>query len=113
MYSDAVYLANLHKVLGVENLTDDLVSYFSEEVDKIIQKNKIEKKLITIVNALIQDEINDENKYAIEDDRQLDDAEYRRINAKILDVFGEKTWDEFEELEREEYANYIAHWFRN
>lgn len=112
LYSDAVYLANLHKVLGENQLTDGLVTSFSEEVEKIIEKNKIDKKISTVINSLIQDEINDEYSYCIEDDRDLDEAEYRRIDAKIKDVFGELSWEDLEESEKKDYFNYISKKFK-
>ncbi|OAV76115.1 hypothetical protein Barb7_00221 [Bacteroidales bacterium Barb7] len=112
LYSHAVYLANLYKILGSEKITDDLINFFAEEIDKIICKNKKEKTLNNIINDLIQVELNEENRYSIEVDRELDSDELNRINAKVVEVFGEKTWGEFEEDKKENYLNYISIHFK-
>lgn len=108
MYSQAVYLANLYKVLGADKITDDLIDYFAEEIEKIIDNNREEKTLNNIVNSLIQDELNDEYRYSIEIDRELDSEEQRQIQSKIVDVFGEKTWNEFEDEKKSYILNYIS-----
>src|SRR5690606_4664575 len=92
LYSQAVYLANLYKVLGAEKITEDLLTYFAEEVEKIIQNNKKQKTVNNIVNALIANELSDENRYSIEIERDLDESEKRLINEKIIEIFGEKSW---------------------
>ncbi|MGB3453311.1 MAG: type II CRISPR RNA-guided endonuclease Cas9 [Moheibacter sp.] len=112
LYSQSVYLANLYKVLGSDKITDGLIEYFAEEIKAIIDKNKEEKTLNNIVNSLVQDELNSEHRYAIEFDRELDDAELRQIKAKIIEVFGEKTWEGFEEEKKQEYFNYVSAKFK-
>ncbi len=108
LYSQAVYLANLYKVLGAEKITEELIDYFSKEVEKIIEKNKIEKTLNHIVNTLVLDELNNEYRYSIEGNRELDDAERRRVELKIKETFGEKTWEDFENEEKESYTKYVS-----
>jgi len=110
LYSQAVYLANLYKVLGADKITDDLLTYFAKEVERIIQNNKQQKIVDNIVNALIATELSDENRYSIEIDRELDDSEKRLISKKIIEVFGEKSWGE---LGREEQAEITAYVSRN
>lgn len=112
LYSQAVYLANLYKVLGADKITDDLIEYFAGVVKTIIDKNKEEKTLNNIVNSLVQDELNDEYRYSIEVDRELDDEELRQIQSKIIDVFGEKTWNEFESEKQQAYFDYVAFKFK-
>lgn len=112
LYSQAVYLANLYKVLGADKITDDLIVYFAEEVKSIIEKNKEEKTLNNIVNSLVQDELNSEYRYSIEVERELDNEELRQIKAKIIEVFGEKTWNEFEEEKRQAFFNYVSSKFK-
>jgi len=113
LYSQAVYLANLYKVIGEEKITDELINQFAGEVEKIIESNKEEKTLNAIVNSLIQDELNDEYRYSIEIDRELDDKEMNRVSKKIVEVFGEKTWNEMDDNQKTGYLNYVSNQFKN
>lgn len=108
LYSQAVYLANLYKVLGTEKITDGLVNYFAEEVEKIIRFNKEQKTLDNIVNGLIQGELNDKYRYSIERDRELDNYELDKIKAKIIDVFGQKTWEGIEDEKKGSILDYVS-----
>src|SRR5690606_1390999 len=36
IYSESIYLANLTKILGVNNLTDEIIHHFSEQIREII-----------------------------------------------------------------------------
>lgn len=112
LYSQAVYLANLYKVLGADSITEDLIEYFVEEIKTIIDNNKEEKTLNNIVNSLVQDELNNEHRYSIEIDRELDNEERRQIQIKIIEVFGEKTWSDFEEDKKQEYFDYVSSKFK-
>ena len=113
LYSQAVYLANLYKVLGAEQITEETIEYFASEIETIIKTNKQKKTLNNIVNSLIQDELNDKNRYAIEVDRELDDAEKRVVEAKVIEVIGEKSWNAFEEAEKQEYLQYVEQQFKD
>lgn len=108
LYSQAVYLANMYKVLGVDKITDDLMNYFAEEIDKIIKKNNEGKSVNNVVNSLIADVLNDNNRYAIDTDRELDDSERKMIHEKIMEVLGEKTWREMDEQAKLEAYNYVS-----
>ncbi|GAB6013168.1 type II CRISPR RNA-guided endonuclease Cas9 [Viscerimonas tarda] len=112
-YSHAIYLANLYKVLGTDKITDDLIIFFSKEVEKIIDENKEQKNLNDIVNNLIQNELNDEYRYSIEVDRELDSDELSKIKTKIVDVLGEKTWDELREDKKAEISDYVSTKFKD
>lgn len=112
LYSQAVYLANLYKVLGSDKITDDLTEYFAEEVKTVIEKNKEEKTLNIIVNSLVEDELNNEYRYSIDVDRELDKEELRQIQTKIIEDFGEKTWNEFEEEKQQGYFDYVSSKFK-
>src|SRR5690606_31033716 len=112
LYSQAVYLANLYKVLGADKITDELIEYFAEEVKSVIDKNEEEKTLHNIVNSLVKDELNSEYRYSIEVDRGLDGEELRQVKSKVIEVFGEKTWNEFEEEKQQAYFDYVAARFK-
>ena len=113
LYSQAVYLANLYKVLGAGKITEDLIEYFAKEVQIIIDNNKEQKTINNIVNNLIGDELNDEHRYSIDVERELDDSEKRQINKKIIDVFGEKSWNELEDGKQTEIVDYVSMHFKD
>ncbi|WP_116787333.1 type II CRISPR RNA-guided endonuclease Cas9 [Flavobacterium psychrotrophum] len=100
IYSQAVYMANLYKVLGADSITDGLIEHFSEETEKIFRENGRQKQINAVVNSLIADELN-AGRYTIEDGRLLDDEEQARVYKKIIETFSTKTWEEFTEEEKE------------
>jgi CRISPR-associated endonuclease Csn1 len=112
LYSQSVYLANLYKVLGSEQITDDLINYFANEVQTIINRNKEQKNNNEIINSLIADELNEEYRYSIDFDRELDESELSLINNKIIGVYGEKTWNELHANKKEEILEYISTHFK-
>lgn len=112
IYSKAVYFANIHKVLGKEEITEESINYFESEIDRIIQGTDTEKRLINVVNSLIQDESIKHDSYTIEDERELDASEKRLVAEKLIDIIGNKTWDELDEEERVYATNYVSEKFR-
>ncbi len=108
IYSEAIYLANLPKVLGKQKIDEDTINHFSEEVRKIISQDKIEKKYLQIVNELINDQLNSENRHGMDSDYKLDKDDFNDIDKKILSVFGEKSWGKLLVLEKENLKNIIA-----
>lgn len=112
LYSKAVYLANLHKVLGTNEITESTIEHFTEELDNVIKNTDEEKTLNNIANSLIQDESIKEDKYFIEDDRPLDTIEKKIVAEKLVEVIGKKTWDDFEEDTKQKYFNYVSERFR-
>ncbi len=113
LYSQAVYMANLYKVLGSETISDELIDYFANEVNEIIDGNKKEKLQNTIVNSLVQDELNSEHRFSIEVDRELDNSEIQQINDKIIDIIGQSSWEKnYSEEEQQELLNYVTHKFK-
>ncbi|GGD08560.1 type II CRISPR RNA-guided endonuclease Cas9 [Hyunsoonleella pacifica] len=112
IYSKAVYLANIHKVLGTHDITDDSIEYFSSEIDKILVDTDNEKLLNNVVNAIIQDESIKFDSYAIEDDRALDESEKRLVNEKLNQVIGDKTWSRYTQDEKEFAITYVSEKFR-
>ncbi|MCF8428197.1 MAG: hypothetical protein K9H61_14410 [Bacteroidia bacterium] len=53
IYSEAVYLANLHKVLGLKNLNDEDIESYSKLIKDVIHKYNFDKKKVAIINSLI------------------------------------------------------------
>lgn len=109
IYSEAVYLANLHKVLGKDIKIDDgLIKTFSSEIEKIIKQQNHDKQLINIVNSLISDQINGDFAFSTDADYRLTDYDKDEIERKIISVFGASTWNDKTETERQENIEYIS-----
>jgi len=112
LYSKAVYMANLPKVMGTNDISDNLISYFAEEIDTIFKQIETEKEQNNIVNGLIKEELIAEGDYILENNRELDISEINLIDKKIKEVIGEKTWEYFDEQEKNKTKNYVASHFK-
>ncbi|MBP7174031.1 MAG: hypothetical protein KBA33_08215 [Cloacibacterium sp.] len=113
LYSHAVYMANLHKILGETQISETLIKHFSDDLSNILSNENEERTTFGIVNSLITAQLEDrDNRYQIEDDRALDSSEQRRVNEKILDAFGEKTWNSFTKEKQTEITNFVSEEFR-
>lgn len=100
IYSEAIYLANLHKVIGVAHISDDIVNHFSDEVKKIIKQNSFEKKLIQVSNELISDQLNADNRFGMDANYQLDDDDRTDIERKLVECFGKYSWQNIDDEEK-------------
>ncbi|MEJ7671825.1 MAG: hypothetical protein WKF59_03750 [Chitinophagaceae bacterium] len=103
IYSEAVYLANLPKVLGAKEVTPEIIKTFSSEIEKIISKQKEDKELTNVINSLISDQLNSEQRFGLDARYQLDKDDIKDITAKLQSVLGEKTWNEKTEAEKQPY----------
>ena len=108
IYSEAVYLANLHKVLGAKELTDGIIEEFSIEVRKIIDEQKNEKQLISVVNNLISEQLSNENRFGMKPDYKLDADDKKTIEGKLQDMYGSTTWKELTEDERASDIDFVG-----
>ena len=112
IYSTAVYLANLPKVLGRFELSEKDISYFIEEMNEVNAKTEKEKNLNTIINKLIRSHLEEGYRYFIEDDRDLDEDENNTINEALKSQFGERGWSELSDIDKEFYSNRVAQSFK-
>lgn len=103
LYSEAIYLANMHKVLGINQLTPDIINHFAEQFDFIKSKHNHQRIILNVVNGLIAHHINSEHRYCIEDNRLLDESEKKEVLDALIDTFGQKTWNNIPDADRQEY----------
>jgi CRISPR-associated endonuclease Csn1 len=108
IYSEAVYLANLTKVLNVEKIDKATIEYFSEEVKKIIKEFNLEKKYTQVVNELINDQLNGDNRFGMDSAYRLDEDDNKDIIIKLNDVFGKHTWESLSEDEKSFTTNKVS-----
>lgn len=87
LYSHSVYLANLDKVMGIENITMDDIDNISKIIRDVIIEDKRERIKYEIVNGLITQYF--ENKETFTNNK------LEVVQQKITDTYGQKTWDKF------------------
>ncbi len=85
IYSEAVYLANLHKVLGLKNLTDEDTKNYAKFIREIITNFKYEQKKVAIINSLIA--------IYFEDKKIFETNKNETITKIISENFGEFYWN--------------------
>jgi CRISPR-associated endonuclease Csn1 len=108
LYSHAVYLANLHKVLGEDQIGEDKVSAIALSLATIFQESVDEKLLTTAANLLISDQLNSDTRFGMDPIYQLDEDDKRDIICKLEAVFGERTWTEKSTQEKDKAYNFVA-----
>lgn len=104
IYSDAVYMANLKKVLGKE-ISIEETNKIIEGIRLQIKKHKVEKELIGTSNSLIAKHLNLETheRYARYPEYILHQKDYDNIENELINSFGTKTWNEKDEETKNKY----------
>lgn len=109
IYSEAVYLANLPKVIDNKEITETDVVHFSEEVRKVLKQDKTQKKYIQVVNELISDQLNaEELRFGMDASYQLHDSDFTDIENKLISAFGNATWNKLSDLEKKNATDFIS-----
>ncbi|WP_426473962.1 type II CRISPR RNA-guided endonuclease Cas9 [Chryseobacterium balustinum] len=108
LYSHAVYMANLYKMLGENTISETLTNHFSDEILKILENDTFNRKNSAIINSLISEMLNDENRYYIADDRSLDETEEQTVLKSITDNYGLETWANFKEEKKTEIIDFVS-----
>ena len=108
IYSKAVYMANIQKVLGTHEVSRSFIDHFATEIDKIYQEVSTKRKLNNVLNGLFKYELVSQGDYHLGENQDLDASDHSLIKQKLIDELGEKTWDETSVEEQESYLNYIA-----
>lgn len=107
LYSKAVYMANLQKVLGTHEVSDDFIDYFANEIDRIYENASTAKKLNNVLNSLFRSELVSEGDYHLSENEELDEADLNLIQEKIIDNLGENTWEKINEDDKKNYIDYV------
>lgn len=108
LYNHSVYLANLPKILGEDQISETLINYFVGEINLLLKKDSSERKNTTIVNSLISEMLNSADRYSISDDRGLDDSEMKKVMNKTIDNYGTLSWTEKSEEEKTNILEIIS-----
>ncbi len=107
-YSHAVYLANVHKVLGETHLSSDKAKAIAETIKSIFTQSSDEKLLIAAVNGLISDQLNSDTRFGMDPSYQLDKDDASDINRKLEEVFGTRSWSEKSDDAKHQAYDFVA-----
>lgn len=94
IFSEAVYLANIRKVLGGIEVTQAFEKKYIDLISKTIQEHRTDNAIASVINSLISVQLNSEFRFGMDKDYNLDDRDRQDILNKIVEVFGSKTWNE-------------------
>lgn len=109
IYSDAVLLAKLPDIF--KEKWSDSEDEIIVALDKLITENRRQKQLMGIANSLIANykSLSFEEQFAYKDpDYQLQDSDYSDIKNVTINAFGEKTWSNKTDEEKENIVNEVA-----
>lgn len=107
IYSKAVYMANLQKVLGTHEVSEGFINHFAEEIDEIHEEVSTKRKLNNVLNDLFREELISEGDYHLSKNEDLDGADLKLIQEKIIEILGEKSWEEINNNLKEQYLAYV------
>ncbi|AQX06194.1 hypothetical protein ATB99_07755 [Elizabethkingia meningoseptica] len=108
LYNHSVYMANLYKMLDGAAISETLINHFSEEILKVLKSDSFNRKNAAIVNSLISEMLNDDNRYYISDNRDLDRSEYKTVLKNIIDTYGVEKWESFNEQQKTEITDFVS-----
>lgn len=108
IYTEAVLLANMPKIIGQE-LWEKNESFFLENISKVIDENRRQKTMLKIVNNLVSQHKNLEQKFGYKDNTyQLDNSDKEDILRAIEEIFGESKWKEQIAQEQQEIIRMVT-----
>lgn len=112
IYTEAVLLANLPEVIGIDKWADK-EHFFLDNISTIIDDNRGQKIILNIVNNLISKHKNLEQKFGYKNnDYQLDDLDKQDIQHAIEDTFGVEQWSQKHEPEKQKIITAITDCYR-
>lgn len=85
IYSEAIYLANLPKVMGQKQLNDGAIDNYSIIIRNVIKRDKQELRTIGIINSLIA--------LYFEDRKAFETNKLALVEKQIIEGFGQVTWN--------------------
>lgn len=108
IYTEAVLLANIPEVIGSE-LWKTNEEFFLEQISGIIDENRKQKTILTIVNDLVSLHKNLEQKHGFKDNTYLLTINDKNdIQTAIENSFGKTRWAEKETKEKNEIVTIVT-----
>lgn len=87
IYSEAIYLANLPKVLGNRKVNEGDIENFSQTIREIIKQHRYEQRIRGVYNNLITD--------YFENEAEFEKNKMNLIRNYLEEDYGDKTWNAF------------------
>ncbi|WP_066219098.1 type II CRISPR RNA-guided endonuclease Cas9 [Formosa haliotis] len=112
IYSKAVYMANLQKVLGTHEVSENFINHFAHEIDRIYEHASTVKQLNNVLNSLFRAELVAEGDYHLSENEDLDVSDLDSIQQKIIENLGKKTWKETDDITQKKYLDYVKKHFK-
>ncbi|WP_290796757.1 type II CRISPR RNA-guided endonuclease Cas9 [Flavihumibacter sp. UBA7668] len=93
IYSEAVLLANIPSIVGVDKWEKN-EEYILEHIDDLVSENRFQKNIVMIVNNLISKYKNLDQKFGYKnEDYQLDERDLQEVSEAVLESIGSKNWN--------------------
>ncbi|MDR3626907.1 MAG: hypothetical protein P4L45_08745, partial [Ignavibacteriaceae bacterium] len=107
IYTEAVLLANMPSVFG-KNIWEKKEAHLTNYISTLIDRNRNEKNLLNIVNELISKWYSNGFNNGYRDSSYiLDKRDDQLIKTLIIDTYGNKTWEEKTNEEKEDIHNQV------
>ncbi|MCG9879874.1 MAG: hypothetical protein MH472_04680, partial [Bacteroidia bacterium] len=84
IYSEAIYLANLHKVIGVKFLRENEIDEYAYFIKRVIKNYKYEQKKAEILNSLIA--------IYFENSKKFEETKNYIIESVVSENYGAQKW---------------------
>lgn len=108
IYTEAVLLANIPTIIG-KDLWGSNEKFFLENISDLIEENRRRKTILNIVNNLVSQHKNLEQKFGYKDHAyQLDSKDKQDIQQAIEEAFGIKKWQEKYDTEKEQIITMVT-----
>ena len=108
IYTEAVLLANMPEVIG-KDIWESNEQFFVDHIGDIITENRRQKTILNIVNNLVSQHKNLEQKFGYKDNNyQLGESDKNDIQHAIEDAFGANRWNEKDAAEKTEIAEVVS-----
>lgn len=108
IYTEAVLLANIPSVIGKDTWANN-EQLFLNSISDLIDENRKQKRILNIVNNLISQHKNLEQKFGYKDsDYQIDTLDKQDILNAIEETFGIKRWQEESDNEKQQIITTVT-----
>jgi len=108
IYTEAVLLANIPEIIG-EDLWKKNEKLFIENISQLIDSNRDQKQILSIVNNLVARHKNLDRKFGYKDGNyQLDATDKKDILYTIEEAFSGKSWKDKTEEEQQQVIKVVT-----
>lgn len=114
IYTDAVLLAKLPEILGIQ-VWKEKEELFLDEIRKLTVQNRDEKRILNIANYLIANykslELDEQFAYKNTDYR-LDGSDFKELEKFTIESYGEKSWERLSQPEKDNQISLVSEMYQ-